>query len=504
MEAAPIAQPIDPRPFTQLLLNCELKALASRVATVVANFFQMIAQFLVQNWRQLEQKIAMRAVVYGVPAEEKVNVVALALQLITPQMNAVDKITLIRKLGGLPADQRADIIQHALQLITPQMETADRLIIIEVLTCEAPADQRADGVEDVIRLITPLGDVWKVTRTPANQRANIIQHALLLIIPQMNVWDRIAIISELKRLPVDQRADIIQHALRLITPQMGTMDRLTILVVLTQQVPADQRADVIQHALRFITPQMNMMERMGITLQIARVPADQRVYLGLIQRPVQQYINVHADNRDQRTKEAIESLRRHQGNLSEAEIERAINAFIRYLEAAPIDAAQKGLAQKALLSPIEEEEEFGPLIGGEAFSILGLMLSGKEVIGRHWIFAEGLAEPEQTNAKKGIISALKDSYSFGKRICNQGKTQHFAVAVLQGRLAGVNIEGEPHLRIATVHAINMFFSNEPHRNIAILAELLQAANQFCDANPLVDRESFLQEVNQYVLREQIV
>ena len=126
------------------------------------------------------------------------------------------------------------------------------------------------------------------------------------------------------------------------------------------------------------------------------------------------------------------------------------------------------------------------------------------MIGRHWIFASELAEPDQTNAKSSMISALQSSYEAGDRVCNQGKTHRQVVGVLQGRLAGVDIELRSEMQLPTPQAVGMFFHIERHKNIRQLAPLIEAANRYCDENPAVDRADFIRAIGVYAEVQGIV
>jgi hypothetical protein len=108
-----------------------------------------------------------------------------------------------------------------------------------------------------------------------------------------------------------------------------------------------------------------------------------------------------------------------------------------------------------------------------------------------------LTEPDQTNAKDSLISALKDSYYMGSRVCDQGKTQRSVVGVLQGRLEGVDVELSTEMQVPTPQAVAMFFHVEAHRNIEQLAPLFNAASRFCDDNPAVNRDDFVLQIRLY-------
>lgn len=64
-------------------------------------------------------------------------------------------------------------------------------------------------------------------------------------------------------------------------------------------------------------------------------------------------------------------------------------------------------------------------------------------------------------------------------------------------MEGINIEGQDFGTIKTADAINMFFAIESNQEITELRPLLRAANQFCDQNPNVARDAFLNEIREY-------
>ena len=113
------------------------------------------------------------------------------------------------------------------------------------------------------------------------------------------------------------------------------------------------------------------------------------------------------------------------------------------------------------------------------------------------MFASQLTEPDQTNAKVSMISALKDSYDLGRRVCNQGKTQRLIVGVLQGRFSDVDIELNPDMQLTTNQALQMFFAIERHQEITEFSALLRAAEQFSQEHPLIQKEDFLEQIKRY-------
>jgi len=296
-----------------------------------------------------------------------------------------------------------------------------------------------------------------------------------LITPQMGSYERVRIINQLANIARDQRAEIVQLALQLITPEMRAYDRNMIMQDLLNIDP-DQRTNYVQQ--RRQGQQAHLFQNVHVLAQHG--------------------LNVHANDRDERVRAAMELFRQHQGAIPRDRINQAVEEFIQYLNNREMDPQDKQLAERALLAPKNEDEVFGALISKGTFTLLGVETSGKEVIGRLWVFASELAEPDRTNAKAGMISALKNSYDhMATRVCDQGKTQRLLIAVLQGRLAGVNIELIEEMKFPIAQAIQMFFSIEANQHIQQLQPLLEAARRFCDQNPLINQEDFLREIKQY-------
>jgi hypothetical protein len=267
-------------------------------------------------------------------------------------------------------------------------------------------------------------------------------------------------------------------------PYMNDLD-IGIIIDCLVSISADQRAHVIEQVCKLINPQMRVNDILGIIEGIAN------------NLNPQQDVDVHQGNRDQRVRVGIELLWQHQGEITKVRIDKAVEDFNQYLNDHQMNDQDKELAHRALLAPRDANKEFGPLISEVDFSVLGLVISGKELIGRLWIFASEIQEPDQINAKDSIIFPLKNSYEMQSRVCNQGKTQRLIVAVVQWRLLGVDIELTEEMKINKFQGIEMFFNIQAHQNIDDLATLLNAANQFCNESPALDRDEFLLEIRSY-------
>ncbi len=386
-----------------------------------------------------------------------------------------------------------------------------------VLLASIPVNER-DGTRALALRVIPadigafeIRNIFEaVVDIPHEEREEVVTNALLLIKPGMGTHKRTFVITRMRRVPVNERGRVTALVLGAITQDMSLTEMLVILQTVAD-ISSRERADVMEHAFRIFTSEMEYGERIAVIQRMALARADQRA--NLVQRfreggdifedapvDVARGINVHQGNRDQRVRAAIELLRKHQGPMSKDRMNQAVREFTQYLNSCEMNPQDKQLAQCALRGH-SNRIDFGPLIDGKEFMIKGLIVSGEEVIGRLWIFASNLTGLDQAIAKGGMVSALKESYEMGDRVCQPGKVQRLIVSVLQGRLAKVNIELVEGMKVDKAVAINLFLSKGAHRAIRQLPPLLRAANQFCDDNPLVNRDEFFLEIEAYAQAE---
>jgi hypothetical protein len=208
-------------------------------------------------------------------------------------------------------------------------------------------------------------------------------------------------------------------------------------------------------------------------------------------------IDVHNGQRDDKTRSALELLWRHNSSLSGEQIEKSYQDFLKYFDTLP-ESEEKSKAHRALMVEKKANEgAFGPLVGGEDFSVNGFCLTGKELVGRLWNFVSQCEEKEQLQAKTGMINALAKSFEEAFRVCNQGKTQRLLVAVLQGRLQGVNIDDVAPV-LSPDQVLDLFFKSDGRRGlIKKKEELLVEAENFLQLNPNVERASFMAKLEDY-------
>jgi len=209
------------------------------------------------------------------------------------------------------------------------------------------------------------------------------------------------------------------------------------------------------------------------------------------------HLNVHQGSRDAKTREAIELLRKRQGTLDPKTISEAVEQFKQYLNAYEGDSAVKANAQQALNGP---PEIWPPLLHNNTLHAIdggNLRITGEELIARLWIFAnEQKSETERENCRFGIIKALSDSIEHGGRVCPPGQTQRQVIAVLQGRLEGVNVDDVEVIRTKTLNEHTAAFLSG-QMGTTDRAQLIQAAGEYLNQNPDVDRDPFMAAITTY-------
>lgn len=217
------------------------------------------------------------------------------------------------------------------------------------------------------------------------------------------------------------------------------------------------------------------------------------------------FVDVHT--RDARCRAAMELLiEAQQENISQNNISQGLSDFRAFLDRRP-QSTQKENALRALIGT--RQETMPPFLGPQdMWSVYGLVLTGEEVIGRLWCFANTLTEKDQTNVKLGMIKALEKSIEDDQRICNPGKVSHLLHTALQGYLPGVNLDPEiEEAAPITAYQGAILFFNANQTNLMNgtinTRELLNArGNAWLEENRRVtDREGFFRQLEDYANAE---
>lgn len=436
----------------------------------------------------------------------------------------------VDKILSLVARTRPKDIELALPFITPQMSVEERIEILEAVRYIREYFHDSARYSNLLEDVTEeLLQTFREQPMTAHDQAeliralhhlclntepkNVIRSARCFFTPTMTSQARSAIIRAFENtLRFEVTVGGVQSVISEQTP--GREQYVSDIIDAINFAPFYEKEEVIYYARQLITQDTHVLDIKTIILCMSCVPSEQRAehtrrqLAGEFVAEFQPLgIDVHSGDRDPRTRKAVELLAASQGKISSGKIDKAYDEFLAYLRTTRMDETRRGLAEGALLEPKKLEENFGPLVDGIGFSISGLMVSGKDLIVRLWLFASELSGAEQVNAKEAMVAALAGSYQYGERVCNQGKTQRLVVGVLQGRLAGVEIDRQASLpseagavpppAVPPAAAMTHFFNTEAHQKIDVLDDLIAAGEEFCRSNPLVDRERFLSDLREY-------
>jgi len=251
-----------------------------------------------------------------------------------------------------------------------------------------------------------------------------------------------------------------------------------------------------------------------------------------------QGVNIHHGDRDEKTRDALIKLKALIKDHDN--IRMWADNFGSFLKAKMVESQFSSeiltKARYALFGPRQAGEPYGPLLGDEEFTVAGFYMLSHDIVGRFWIFANQYADfylkespqasKEKENLRTAMITALASSYDDFGRVCNPGKVQRLCIALLQGRLPEINIDGlafMPDLTnqttpqasqmplavptealVPTSTAVQTFFSIKKHQKIQDAQELKAVAEKFLLENPLVARDTFLKELSQYAYEQGLI
>jgi hypothetical protein len=337
-----------------------------------------------------------------------------------------------------------------------------------------------------------------VAKVPAGERREVVKLAKTLVTETMRGCYRKATLEVVAKVPAEERGEVVELAKTLVTETMRGYCRQAILEAVAKVAGGERMRRVTRanDQLRQDFPDRNNdMEYLQRLILLLELPLNQPIPPlrgGMAAAALGGYgINVHDMGRDAATRQAFQTLKEAQSQVTEEQIKEGSRLCIQYLESLNTLNSQRAL--HVLRGERTAGEFFGPFL-----SEIGMDTNGAEVLGRLWLFIEGIAdEQDQANAKASLVKALSDSIEeYNCRVCFPGKTQRLFVAILQGRLQGVIVDGRAIVP-TPAEAMQIFFTSENHRLITTRAELLAAAETCCNENLHVDRVAFLEEIRRY-------
>jgi hypothetical protein len=425
----------------------------------------------------------------SIPTDEIKEIIDLASDFMSPinpfsewgEHDVRETCSLMQSIARVPVHDRKQFIELVSRLFTPEMQKDEQSLLIRTVAPFAP-----------------------------NEHEQLINLASLLL-PQINLFhleaqrfhdcsSRCQIINFISSIHINEREQVVRHTCRLITHDTDGVERLFILRAVAN-IAANEREARVQRVLDQIPQDLDDgLENRHIDTRIRTLletPLNQPIpplHGGMAALAVQGQngMNVHHGNRDEKTREAILWLQKEQGPLNSEEIRETVAEFNQFLNGLE-DSDTKAKALQAL-SDAGEHEIWPPLLNNnKEHAIDGgrLHISGEELIARLWIFANG--HPDKDNCRYAMIKALSDSIEEGRRVCPPGQSQRLVVAVLQGRLDKVDVDG---VRLNLNQVVSAFLNE--NQTCKSREELLKKAEEFLNRDPnLVDREKFLNEIHIY-------
>jgi hypothetical protein len=443
--------------------------------------------------------------------------------------------------GGLGPDEKIHLIRATAEIdeskLTKEFVSAISTIAVEmtfqqkIKLIEAMKDVNIESYGNIILAINQLSTEFPGA-IPADEKVRVVT-IIGKIIPTnyenfmvavnglstgMNLRNKLDVMSDVSKIG---SADY-GIALALGTQIQSLVHRGAAIDRFSYLLPAE-RALTTARALLFARWIGDAGERGQRMLQVMEtrlnddVPAFGAEFAGAI--PYATGVNVHVGDRDKKTERAYDLLLTL-WDPTPAEIEHYSAALIAYVR-----ASGNAKAIRALTGEGRTTHDFGGLLQAENERV-------KTRLAHLWRFVTesvtAIAPGEVELAKQSIVNALADAVEINRDregrpvlnedgthkthlVCNPGKYQRIATAVLQGRLQGVQIDATPipagaRLVPVTPEALAQFAPQQPAAAAAPAPERIQAIRNLGDIEeylrPLTDRWNTMPPANDTALLQQ--
>lgn len=232
--------------------------------------------------------------------------------------------------------------------------------------------------------------------------------------------------------------------------------------------------------------------------------------------------DAHNPGREDTTFSAIRRLIEIQNPMNSSDVESNIEKFVNYLDqyALKDNAAVIKAKQTLGIIPLPDDEaplfSFPPLFKCDSLLFGKIPINGKELIAQTWDFIENyipddvnhdisLIEREKENCRIGFVNALSRGIEKSPRvehehrICSYGICQHIVTGVLQGRLNGVDDDGDgdgPNV----AQLLTLFLQRDDIQSITTKAALIEKALTFLSSTDVLtaeQKEVFMRGVEDY-------
>lgn len=243
-----------------------------------------------------EEKAKILQAITAIPAAHgRRTVVRQAKTFFKSTTNAESRASMISAIGAIPPHDQEDVLSASRALfIRPDTSTKSKVAVIEAIGKTTPADRpdvlwRAHSffnehttTEDKAGYITCISYIHPAERNHA------LQHARSLFTPLMSDHDKIHILSGIIHVPADERDDIVHHIHHL--PVSGSSEgygKRLWMGLLTDHLPREERETAIREARPLFTPGMHWEYKRDIVFGLRRVPSAQRE--GVVQRTLEDF-----------------------------------------------------------------------------------------------------------------------------------------------------------------------------------------------------------------------
>ncbi|MDE3055321.1 MAG: hypothetical protein KGI80_01290 [Verrucomicrobiota bacterium] len=233
----------------------------------------------------------------GMPFDSRLNIlriardIPIALQLIRPTMSTGDRDRIISAVEQLPAAERDAVVARALRLITPEMDAYDRAEIVRA--ARTLSDDRV--TTQLIQLIG--AERYSYAREEIFYIARTVPAMIQLMTPRMASYNRDLIINAVRQLSDDRVTQVLQLitpgmpfdsglnilriardipiALQLIRPTMSTGE-IQLISNAVRALPSAIRDAVVEQALARITPEMDATRASLVAVQFINAENSRR------------------------------------------------------------------------------------------------------------------------------------------------------------------------------------------------------------------------------------
>lgn len=319
-----------------------------------------------------------------IPQHEVGTIVDLARRLRHTDFQVSDTLQLVTALIKLPDNRRRDFVLVVAPLLDGRNFHGNIIAKLFTMLQNMPLDE--------VKTIVDLAQVLCPPTYTANAITRIVQE--LILVDQAYRPEFVAIVQPLLLMQTSgfEAADIMKKLV--VIPKSYLTDMVPRVITRMQnrtQLSLSQKTRIIEN------------EMLGSTEAAATLASD-----------------AHSSDRDKRTRDAVVLLS-SAVTLTKADVDEDVRACT--------DFVRLKLGNTSVLDGLIKH----------TFDFEGITINGSDFVARLWHFASSATD--HTEAKLGIVSALVDA----AHSCNNGKVQRLAIAVLQGRLDGVEIDKLEHV-----------------------------------------------------------